>query len=144
MEKSKNTQDSPKCRDQFQKTSLQRCRWWQPSGEQKSWSKSHFDRGCCQGAAWWQADILGVGRVHHTQPHLPTPVSQHSEKTDGEVSCWRMRHCYHNKCQVGQWTPCGRHVVDGIHIGSIMHTSRAVNALWSTCSRRRSHRSDNA
>ena len=63
---------------------------------------------------------------------------------DGEVRCWRMRHCYHNKCQVGQWTPCGRHVVDGVHIGPIMHTSRAVNALWSTCSRRRSHRSDNA
>ena len=30
-------------------------------------------------------DILGAGRVHHTQIHLPTPVSQHSEETDGEV-----------------------------------------------------------
>ena len=55
----------------------------------------------------WRAEvliksILGAGRVHHTQIPLPTPVSQHSEETDGEVCCSRMRHWLHNKCQVGQ------------------------------------------
>ena len=55
----------------------------------------------------WRAEvlikiILGAGRVHHTQIHLPTPVSQHSEETDGEVRRSRMRHWSHNKCQVGQ------------------------------------------
>ena len=59
-------------------------------------------------ARWYsarQADILGAGRVHHTQIHLPTPVSQHSEETDGEVHRWGMRHWFHNKCQVGHERP---------------------------------------
>ena len=59
-----------------------------------------------------------------------------------------MGKCAAQECVIGRIisvrSGSERPVVDGVHIGPIMHTSRAVNALWSTCSRRRSHRSDNA
>ena len=96
------------------------------------------------GAAGWcsarQAVILCAGRTN-TPTH--TCVAAQWQRL-GTCRSSRMRHWSHNKCQVRQWTPCGRHVFDGVNIGPIMHRSRAVNALWSTCSRRRSHRSDNA
>ena len=80
-------------------------------------------------------------------PHSNTPTHTcvaTQWKRLGTCRRSRMRHCSYNNCQVGQWTPCDRHVVDGVHICPIMHRNRAVNALWSTCSRRRSHQSDNA
>ena len=66
-----------------------------------------------------QADILCAGRTN-TPTHTCVAAQW---KRLGTCRRSRMRHWTHKNCQVGQWTPCGRHVVDGVHIGPIMQRS---------------------